>query len=358
LTKAHSTIWLVAPSFPLTEAMWDVLNKFIPRETLERKSESKLFAQFKNGSLIQCRSADNPDTLISKGLDLVIVDEAAQIAPDAWYQSLRPALADKKGKAIFISTPKSRNWFFDIYQLGEDPEEPEWKSFHFPSYTNPYLDPKEIEAMKKGMPERLFRQEVLAEFTDNSGAVFRNIEKCIKGEYYGPEKYPSHAYVMGVDLAKYQDFSVIIVIDIDTHHVCHFDRFTSVDFSLQKSRIISTARKYRAPIYLDATAMGIPILEDLKKENVTVYGISIQTAMKQYLIDGLSIALEQELINFPNEPVLINELRSYEYTSTPSGNLKSGAPKGKHDDCVNALALAWYGTSRGQWKVMVYHNLF
>lgn len=356
LVKPNSLVWMVAPTFPLTETMWETLNRFVPRETLARKGEAKLFMQFNNGSMIQCRSADNPDSLISKGLDLVIVDEAAQVDPHAWYQSLRPALADKKGKAIFISTPKGRNWFFDIFQLGQDPQEKEWKSFNFPSSTNPYLAPEEIEAMRRSMPERLFDQEVLAEFKENSGAVFRNIEKCIGGDYYPYERFSNHSFVLGVDLARYHDYTVIIVIDVDTHHVCFFDRFSSVDFNLQKQRILNTARKYKAQVYIDSTSMGLPVLEDLRRENITVHGVSIQTAMKQYLIDGLSIALEQEKLSFPNEPVLINELRSYEYTSTPSGNVKSGAPKGKFDDCVFALALAWYGTQKGRWKVSVYHN--
>ena len=119
------------------------------------------------------RTADNPDSLRGAGLDGVVLDEAATMKQDAWDLVLRPALADRKGWALFISTPQHFNWFHALYEMGEDPANEEWESWQFPTWTNPFIPEGEIEAARKEMAEEDWDQEFGASFTAVGGAIFR-----------------------------------------------------------------------------------------------------------------------------------------------------------------------------------------
>jgi len=72
------------------------------------------------GGEVTVRSADDPDSLRGEGLDFVVMDECAFMQENAWIEALRPALSDRQGRAMFISTPKGRNWFWRIWQRGLD----------------------------------------------------------------------------------------------------------------------------------------------------------------------------------------------------------------------------------------------
>ena len=354
LRKPNAHIWLVAPSYPLTQTLWRTVVKYMPREAVLHMHNAQKSIELKNGTYIEARSADNPLSLVSVGLDLVIIDEAARVdGRVAWYQSLSPALGDKQGRAIFITTPLAFNWVYDIYMLGLSGVDPDWQSFRFPTSTNPFFPAIELEKQKQLLPDRIYRQEFLAEFISDSGAVFNNIEACVKGSLEAPQQY--HNYILSVDVARYEDFTVLGVMDTANGHVVAFERFGKLDFNSQKIRITNLAAKYHAKTYIDSTAMGLPILEDLRHTGLNVEGITIQTLSKANLIDALSLALEQEKISYPKIDVLVEELRAFEYQTSPTGHLKSGAPKGKHDDCVIMLAMLVYGLNRSNMRVKTFN---
>jgi phage FluMu gp28-like protein len=253
-------------------------------------------------------------------------------------------LADSQGPALFIGTPKGKNWFHDLYFK----QDPDWQSWGYPTSINKYIKPEEIEQAKKDMSERLFRQEFLAEFLDDETGVFKKIRQCITDELQDPQI--GRFYVLGIDLAKTQDFTVLAVLDGVTRHLVAFERFQDVSWSEQKFRIQSLAHKYNnALCIIDSTGIGDPITEDLQHSGLSLYyegdkpGFRFTNESKNRLIDNLAIAIEQRLITFPNIEVLIDELQQYEYQISVGGTIKYGAPESKHDDCVTALALAVWG---------------
>ena len=105
------------------------------------------------------------------------MDECAFMQREAWTEAIRPALSDRQGKVLFISTPKGRNWLWEIYQRGVSGEEG-WQSWTFPTANNPFIAKEEIEAAKWDLPEMIFRQEYLAEFIDDAGGVFRRVQEA------------------------------------------------------------------------------------------------------------------------------------------------------------------------------------
>ena len=115
LSTPGSVYYLVSPQFPQTKIIWRMLKKYIPKSSISRIMEGELYIEFKNGSLIFAKSGDNPAGLRGEGLDGVVIDEAAFVKPEVWNEAIRPALSDKNGWALLISTPFGKNWFYEIF---------------------------------------------------------------------------------------------------------------------------------------------------------------------------------------------------------------------------------------------------
>ena len=317
---------------------------YCPKELIKDVNRSEHRVTLIGNRYIWFKSADNPDSLRSEGLDWLWGDEGGQWKEEAWTLALRPALMDKKGIAWFTGTPKGKNWYFKLWTRGQDPEQTDYESWSYSSLDNPYLDKKEIADFARDMPDMAYRQEILAQFIEDIGSVFRAVETCIKEGLEAPKT--NKRYVMGVDLAKYQDFTVVSVLDSDGH-LCHFDRFGELDWVFQRKRVVNISRNYNnARLLIDSTGLGDPIYDELKREQVSVEGYKFTNASKKDLIENLSIKIENREISYPQVPALINELKMFGYTIGTTGLVRYSAPEGYHDDCVISLALACWLVSK------------
>jgi phage FluMu gp28-like protein len=262
---------------------------------------------------------------------------------EAWTEALRPALSDRQGKALFISTPKGRNWFWRLYQQGMT-DEGETASFQYPTSSNPFIAPEEIEAARRSLPERIFQQEYMAMFLDDAGGVFRRVMEAANADIQDVP-IDNHEYVFGVDWGQMVDFTVIIVLDITTNSVAYMDRFNQIDYTIQSDRLKALANRFKPTTVLaEVNAMGQPVVERLIEDGLPVQPFTTTNATKAEIIRGLQNAFENGEIRILNDPNLIGELQAYEQERTPSGLWKFGAPEGMHDDTVIALALAWWST--------------
>ncbi len=341
-----SVSWWVAPVYQQTERAYRMVLNTLPPDAIAVNHKSTRRIELINGSAIEFKSADRFDNLRGARVDFLVVDEAAMVDQEAWEATLRPTLSDTQGRAMFISTPRGRNWFYELFVRGQDPQYPEYESFSFPTSSSPYIKDEEIAEASATLPSDVFRQEYRAEFMENSAGVFRYVRKCVKGTLEEPQS--RHDYVIGWDPAKHSDFSVITVVDIERKHVVAFQRFTGIDYTFQLQRLKAVATRYNnARVVMDATGPGDPLLEQVKKLGLSVTGIHFTNATKQQLIENLALQIEQEKVSFPEIPELINELSSYEYELTRAGNVTYAAPSGYHDDSVISLALAvWEITHR------------
>lgn len=350
--------WIVAPEYTLAEKTFREVyynwTKYFP-DLIDRVSLNKQYIKLTNGSELWGKSADNPGSLLGEGLHGLGIDEAARIPGDIWSMYLRPTLSDYEGWAAFISTPRPTPWFRELFALGQDRLELSYESWRFPTSSNPYIKPSEIDEAKMRSPERVFRQEWLAEDIDAEGVVFRNWRQCIntalKPLVSNPrvfrEPVPGTEYVVGVDLAKYEDFTVITVINTKYNQVEFFDRFNTIDWTLQKQRIANVSKYYYdARVIIDASGVGDPIFEDLQKHGVPITPYKITPVSKPVLIDRLAVAIENKEITYPDITELCNELNLFQYKKTQAGNLKMQAPEGYHDDGVISLAMAVQGIGK------------
>lgn len=340
--------WWVAPSYKMSEVGWRPLRRLaaqIPGAEV-RRGDRQIITP--TGGEVSVRSADNPDSLRGEGLSYVVLDECAFMQEDAWTQALRPALADRKGRALFISTPNGRNWFWRLWQLGQA-NDTEWHSWQFSSYDNPHILPSEIDAARALLPDRVFRQEFLAEFIDDAGGVFRRVtEAATAVEQSGA--IAGRDYVIGVDWGKHADFTALAVIDLATSELVHLDRFNQIDYAVQVGRLKALASRFRPVVVIaESNAMGEPIIEQLTRDGMPVRPFRTTNASKTALVDALALAFEQGAIRILPDATLIGELQAYEMERLPSGALRYSAPDGMHDDTVMALALAWSGVSNTPW---------
>lgn len=339
LLEPNKKIWVVSPTYDLSQKVFNYAVRWFAMVAPSQRGgiSNRPYPKIKTakGSTLECKSAENPTSLLGEELDLLIIDEASRVPRRVWEQFLFPTLASRKGSAIFISTPMGKNWFYEEWIKAKDTG----GAFTFPSYTNPHFSRDEWDRAKDKLPTDIFSQEYEADFMDDAAALFKGVMDCVGPTDEEPKN--DHNYVMGVDLGRHNDFTVLTVLDTYNNHVVYLERFNKIDYNLQKERIKAVATKYHARVLIDSTGVGDPIYEDLNRDGLMIEDYKYTgTTAKKNLIDKLSIFIQQKRITIPRNDILIDELLSFGYTITDAGTVKYGAPNGYHDDCVNSLALA------------------
>jgi hypothetical protein len=340
----------VAPTYTVADRGIDAFRLIAP-EFVRIVGRMPARAEFE-GAAGACRvwflSADNPDGIRGFGFRGLVVDESAAIPVNVWNYVLRPTLAQTLGWGVFISTPAGRNWFYDMFTRGVE-RQPGFRSFTFPSNVSPYFPAQEWEEARRTLPEDVFRQEYMAEFLEDSAGVFRGVDGClIPGETLNSQRSTLNSQVVvGCDVAKHTDWTVLVVIDAKTGRCLEMERFNQLDWPVQRERIAAFARRWRARLVMDATGVGDPVFDDLCRVLPQVEGFKITGASKRELVQGLMVAVEQRRVSWPASwDVMTAEMKRYEYEIGPTGQVSYSAPAGYHDDCVMALALAVWGSAR------------
>lgn len=351
-------IWVVASSYELTGKVFEYVVKHL-------LAYDKRMGKFISGGQggrpytlkisesvwIQCKSTSEPMSLLGERVDLEIVDEAALVPANIYHQNIKPSVSSLGGKIYFISTPRGKSWFKDLFYILKE----KGAAFNFPSEAGMHYTKARLEELKHSTPDLLFRQEYLAEFVDDAGRVFRNIESII--ENCEQDAVEGHRYVMGVDLAESVDWTAISVFDQDTKKEVHFDRFQKRDYPLQKKQIIAKVARYNnCRVIMDTTGVGRPIYEDLMQEGVFVEDFTFTGRTKEELIGKLVVAVEEKYIRIQPIQIATDEMEAFEFkyldekTGMPLKNIQYGAPQGFHDDTVCARALAVWGLNPGKVK--------
>lgn len=273
----------------------------------------------------------------------------------AWNAAIRPTLTDHKGGAWFFSTPKGRNFFWQLHQKGM--HEDSWAAHHAPSSANPHLDPAEIEQARLSLPERIFAQEYLARFLEDGGGVFRRVTAAVDPAltntlHTSRDAGDGRAYVIGVDWGRHEDFTVFTVLDARERAVVALDRFTQIEYAFQLARLKALrARFQHAAVVAESNSIGGPLIEQLRRDGVGVTAFQTTNASKAQIVEALALAFEDGALRIPPEQWLIDELMAFDQERTPSGLMRYGAPNGGHDDGVMSLAIAWHAQAANPGRV-------
>jgi hypothetical protein len=325
-------------------ALDNALSQFVTRRSI---SEMRL--ELANGGVIEFWSLDKPDSIRGKRYHRFIVNEAGFV-PDLMNIRnfiITPTLIDFQGDEYFAGTPKGYNGFFSLYNNQAD----DWARWQMSSYSNPHIPAVELDSLRQLMPERAFQQEILAQFLEDGGGVFRRVRDASTLQAQEPEQ--GGQYIIGVDWGRSNDSTVFSVVSAKTKQQVAMDRMQDTDYASQRLRLKALADRYNnAQIIAEANSMGQPNIEALQNMGCYVTAFTTTNATKANIIQGLELAFERAEIALLNDEYQITELMAYQSEKLPSGLVRYGSPEGLHDDTVMALALAWSGLSLDNWLML------
>ena len=345
LQADRGNVWYVAPTQgQARDIMWLTLLE-LGNPVIESSHVNNMQIKLVNGAVISLKGADRPETMRGVSLKFVVLDEYADMKPSVFEQILRPALADLKGKSLFIGTPMGRNHFYELYNYGEKNDDKEYKSWHFTSFDNPLLDPKEIEAAKKSMSSFAFRTEFMASFEAASGGIFK--EEWIKIDDEEPK---DGRYFVAVDLAGFEnvaaantakkkrlDQSAIAIVKVTAEGWWVADiEFGRWDIKQTAQKIFDVVRDYEPVcVGIERGALKnavLPYLSDLMRKYNSYFRIEDLTHGNKKKTDRITWSLQGRLehgkITFNEGPwnsEIIDELMNF-----PNAQV--------HDDLIDALS--------------------
>lgn len=342
-----------APVAEQTTAFWDAVKSYFAEpiaKKIIRKNETDRLLEFPGGGRIRCKTAWDADTLRGDYADLLILDEYSYMQPDAWEQVGLPMLLDNNGDAVFIFTPNRRNHAYALYSKALSDMTGRYGVWHFASMANPYLSKQALSDMIAEMGEEAYRQEILAEFLEGAGAVFRNISACMTAPLeVDPKKHAEHVVVAGVDWGKQSDSTAISIGCATCKVEIARDRYSKIDYTFQRERLKTLAKKYHVKrMLVELNSIGEPNFEQLQRDGVPVSGFTTTAQSKPPLIENLALALERGEWRFQDDPVWTSELEAYERrVQAVTGRSSYSAPDGLHDDTVMARALMLHSAQSG-----------
>lgn len=339
----------IAPSYKLLDEAWRE-TKLRLAGVITTKQEQTKRIELLGGGALDFWTLEDEGAGRGRKYARMIIDEAAhaRYLKDTWENALLPTLTDYRGDAFFLSTPLGRNYFFELFQNGnpDNPARlPDWQSWQMPTTCNPYISSDEVANMRKLLPERVYQQEYEGAFIQDGAGVFRGIDRAPRCAWQDAA-LPNTGYVIGVDWARHNDFTVFAVMTFRGELV-HLERFTDIGYELQVGRLKALWQRFgQCPIIAESNSMGGPLIERLQRDRLNVRAFNTTHASKAEAIEALSLALENGHIAFADDPrldILKTELLAYDQERLPSGLVRYGAPHGQHDDTVMALAIAWHG---------------
>ncbi len=354
------TYGYVAPTFRQAKSIAVVdpmmMKHYLPKEVCKKPfNESDLRQEFITGCVLEMKGADDPDSIRGVGWKGVVLEEWAMMRYGRiiWEEILEPILRENGGWALFLFTPKGRNFAYEYFEKAKSDKTGDWGYSLLRASESGLINAVELEKAKQSMPERLFMQEFECEFLEDASSVFHGVDSCVYGSL--ENAMPGHKYIIGADLGRTNDYTVFIVLDVGLNRVVGFDRLSDTSWNIQKEKLILLAKRYNnAQIVIDATGFSagsvvaedlknMPLVDDLKMVNLSVLPFKFTAQSKKALVEKLIVAIEQRLISFPHIEALVDELKAFTYEISALGNIRYTAPEGLHDDCVMALGMAVWG---------------
>lgn len=308
-----------------------------PKALIKEKNEADMRIELINGSILQLVGADNIDRIVGTNPVGVVFSEYSLMKEEVW-NFISPILAENGGWAVFIMTPRGMNHAYDLMQRVK--ESKDWFVEVLGVDKTKALSDEVLADQRIQMPEDVFNQEYYCKFIEGGTGFFKRVsENTYDPSEYKPKEFAT--YQIGVDLAKYNDFTVITPFNLNDFHVLKQDRFNQIDYNLQKARIENAYLRFnKGKIMIDSTGVGEPVYDDLYSRGINIDPFRFNERTRMDLLKNLQMLLEQDKIKIPNDEKLLDELRSAQYDITPTGKVTIKVPDNKHDDMIMSLALA------------------
>lgn len=332
----ESRICYIAPTYQQSrDIAWEALKKELQPITIsinESRLEIRIRTQDRKESIYLLRGWESIETLRGQAFDFIVLDEVAMMRNFwmQWQEVIRPTLTDRKGQALFISTPKGFNHFYDLYNLeGNDQD---FKSFHFTTYDNPFIPKEEIDTARTQLTEDRFAQEYLADFRKTEGLVYKEFNR---ERHLYTEDIDGYEHLAGLDFGFTHPCAVIrcekdsqgrYFIQNEWYHSGKTEdeigdyvlgqKFNKVYPDPENASAIEVLRRKGVNIRdvnkgKDSVKSGINVVRELFKQN--------------------RLFIHKRCVN------LINELETYSYQEKKEGSDRDELPIKEHDDAVDAM---------------------
>ena len=247
--------------------------------------------EFPTGGFLSIYSADNPTSILGEAFHLVICDEAARMDKSVWTETLMPTLADYDGRAILISTPRGRNWFWEQWQAGQA-SGGAVKSWRAPTSANPSPRIQKAAELARGRVARsVYEQEWLAEFVEDGLTLFA-IEDIDRAAHFPLRRRQQPLFMTTVDVGRRRDATVINTFETTRapYRRVAFERLERVPYPLIQQRIVQTMQRWPGQLVIESNGVGDPLIE-----NLDVYAQPFVTTARSKLqaLQALQLLLEQ-----------------------------------------------------------------
>jgi len=308
---------------------------------ITQSNKADLTMAFVNGSTLQFLSAERYDSIRGFSFNYMVVDECAYIKEQAMNEAIFPTLSAIGKKCLMISTPKSKNWFYNTYLKGFN-DGGDYISYTGKSVENPHISAEFILEQSKSLPRDIYLQEYEAQFSEATNDVFRGLDNvCILNEWTEPNRTAKYYY--GVDTGISNDYTVLSILD-EAGRCCRILRFNGKSIAEAGETISSELRRYNPRGgYVETNGVGRALYEVLNSKNFKAKAFTTTQDSKTKGIRGLMQDIEDGKIELPSKnlmPECYNELSSYTYKISANGKLSFSHPNGMNDDIVDALWLA------------------
>jgi hypothetical protein len=354
-----------APTADQTSAFWDACKRalvapiaagIVRKNETERVLESDMFGR------IRTKTAWDSNTLRGDYADVLILDEYSLMSPTAWDEVGAPMLLDNDGDAIFIFTPKRHNHAYTMYNKAKAATNGRMGAWHFTSFDNPHLSQAALAEITADMTDAAYRQEIMAEFLESEGIVFRNIAACMNAPLAIGDTHKKHRLVAGIDWAKQADFSTVSVGCVDCRVEVLRDRFNKIDYTFQRERIKALIAPHDVTAVLpERNSVGDPSIEMLIRDGLPIMngpdnkpGFQTTAITKSQLIENLVLAFDKTEWQFQSDSIWTTELEAYEAkVSSLTGRSQYSAPDGMNDDTVIARALMLWAAEHSRVNIWI-----
>ena len=336
LTIPNSRVCYIAPTFQQArDIAWEQLRK----DLLDagKPNEARLEIDLVNGSKVALKGWEAIETLRGQKFDFIVLDEVAMMRNFwlNWQEVIRPTLTDTKGEAMFISTPKGFNHFYDLFNL--EAKDSDFKSFHATTYDNPNIPKEEVDKAKQELTDDRFHQEYMADFRKSEGLVFKEFNRAFHIYKDEPDKewvkfFGGHDFGTTNPCA-----SISVKKDRDVRYYVPYEFYkTGLTDSEQADYVagLKWDECYPDPEspsgIMEMKRRGVNVREVIKNKDSIKNGVNL---MKE-LFKSNRLKIHESCLN------LIWELETYSYPDKRPGHNEEENPIDENNHAIDALRYA------------------
>lgn len=334
--------WIISPTYKQSKNIyWRSLINQIPNQLVSKRNESEIFLELINGSFIELKGADQPDSLRGAGIEGVVLDEYAFMKPIVWEEIVRPMLLDSKGWAIFISTPNGFNHFYDLSEEAQANER--WSYYHATTYDNPYIEQAELDAEKEHTDVDTFAQEYLGEFKKVKGLVYPSFSREI--HVLSASDIPTEGTrYFGIDFGYTNPTAALLaIVDYDNNWYIYDEIYQS---QLTTEQATDTIKRRMKDDYFTGQVGDSAATQEIA--NYANHGIFIEPVSKEAdsIRTGIRLIQDRLIVQGNGKPKLfvssncknlIWEFETYRYPDKKDDHNDPEEPLKENDHAMDAL---------------------